>query len=120
MSLRSERGSALATVVMAGMVLSVIAVGAMQTSQHVTKVSSVDRERLQAVQAAEAGVNDAIRRIQAGAGCDGTPTAAQSLSDGTNPVGTFQEKITPEAGTTCGQTLNRVVDAWGFASTGSG
>jgi Tfp pilus assembly protein PilX len=115
-----ERGSTLAIVVMVSMVLGAVAIGVVATSQHTTNVTSVDRERLQAVQSAEAGVNDAVRRLSNGAGCDTQATPTQTLRDGTQTVGTFQTKILPEAGTVCGQTLKRVVHSWGFSPTGSG
>lgn len=117
--LRTDGGSSIAAVMIVMLAVSAVGVGAMQTSQHTTNVSTVDRERVQAEAAAEAGVNDAIRRIQAGAGCDVSATAAQTLNDTTGSTGSFRTQILPEAGTTCGQTLERVIHAWGYPPNGN-
>jgi type IV pilus assembly PilX-like protein len=115
---RREDGSALIAVIMMMMVISVIALGVTQTARHSNDVTSVDRERLQTIQSAEAGVNDAIRRIQGGAGCDAAVSPFADLKDLDKVVGRYRTRIVPEAGTTCGQTPRRVIQSWGYAPTG--
>ena len=115
---RDEGGSTMAAVLMVVMVVAVIAVSSMQLAQHSNDATSVDRERLQSVSAAEAGVTEAIGRIQAGASCDATVTAFAPLYDGSKVLGQYRTRIDPEDGTTCGQTPRRVIHSWGFAPTG--
>lgn len=115
---RDERGSTMAAVLMVLMVVSVISVASVQLARHSNDVSSVDRERFQAVSAAEAGVTSAIDRIEAGAGCDAGATAFADLPSGTDVLGRYRTRIDPESGTTCGQTPRRVIHSWGFAPTG--
>jgi hypothetical protein len=116
--LRSESGSALIAIVMLIMVLSALGIGVIQVAQHSNDVTSVDRERLQTIEAAEAGINDAIRRIEAGAGCDTVAGAYNSLMDKTSLVGRFRTRIDPESGTLCNDTPRRVIHSWGYAATG--
>lgn len=116
--LRHDEGSSVAAVTMVTMVVMALSAGVVHQAQHTTNVSSFDRERLQSESVAEAGVSDAIRRIQAGAGCDISADPAVTLSDSTSSIGSFRTQIEPEAGTVCGQTLKRVVHSWGYAPTG--
>lgn len=115
-----EEGSALAAVLIMMMVVTTIAIAASQTAMHSNDVTVLDREKLQAVSAADAGVNDAIERIQNGAGCDLTAGPKTDLTDGGGLVGRYQTRIDAEAGTGCGTTLNRVVHSWGYGATGEG
>ena len=108
----------MAAVLMVLMVVSVISVGSIQLAQHSNDVSSVDRERFQSVSAAEAGVTNAIDRIEAGGACDAVATAFADLNDGSDVVGRYRTRIDPEVGTTCGQTPRRVIHSWGYAPTG--
>ncbi len=119
-SLRGDEGTTLAALLMMLMVVAAIATASAQIARHSNDVTSVDRERLQTVEAAEGGVHDAIRRIEAGAGCDVAATGYQDLYDQDRLVGRFRTQIQPEAGTTCGQTRIRVIHAWGYAPTGAG
>ena len=107
-------------VVMLMLVVAALGVGVIQVAQHSNDATTVDRERLQSVQAAEAGVNDAIRRIEGGASCDAAVSGFSSLNDRGRLVGRFRTRIDPEGGTTCGQTPRRVIHSWGYASTGKG
>lgn len=113
-----ERGSTMAAVLMVLMAVSVISVGSIQLAQHSNDVSSVDRERFQSVSSAEAGVTNAIDRIEAGATCDAVATAFTDLNDGSSLLGRYRNRIDPESGTTCGQTPRRVIHSWGYAPTG--
>lgn len=115
---RDERGSTMAAVLMVVMVIAVIAVSSAQLARHATDATSVDRERLQSVSAAEAGVSAAIRRIEAGANCDATATPFEQLHAGSDMLGRYRTRIDPESGTTCGQTPRRVIHSWGYAPTG--
>ncbi len=115
---RDQGGSTMAAVLMVVMVVAVIAVSSMQLAQHSNDATSVDRERLQSVSAAEAGVTEAIGRITAGASCDATATAFAPLYDGSKLLGQYRTRIDPEGGTTCGQTPRRVIHSWGYAPTG--
>ncbi|MGH2760406.1 MAG: hypothetical protein ACRDKJ_12715, partial [Actinomycetota bacterium] len=115
---RDQGGSTMAAVLMVVMVVAVIAVSSMQLAQHSNDATSVDRERLQSVSSAEAGVTEAIGRIQAGASCDATATAFGPLYDGSKLLGRYRTRIDPESGTTCGQTPRRVIHSWGYAPTG--
>jgi hypothetical protein len=117
-ALRGDEGTTLAALMMMLLVVAAISTASVQIARHANDVTSVDRERLQTVEAAEAGVHDAIRRIEAGAGCDVSATGFQDLYDQNRLVGRFRTQIQPEAGTTCGQTLLRVIHAWGYAPTG--
>lgn len=115
---RDERGSTMAAVLMVVMVVSVISVASIRLAQHSNDISSVDRERFQAVSAAEAGVTSAIDRIESGAGCDASVTSFADLPQGSEVVGRYRNRIDPENGTTCGQTPRRVIHSWGYAPTG--
>jgi hypothetical protein len=95
-----------------------IAGASIQVAQHSNDATTVDRERLQTVESAEAGVHDSIRRLEEGAGCDASPTPFENLYDRDRIVGRYRTQIQPEAGTTCGQTLTRVIHGWGYAPTG--
>jgi hypothetical protein len=116
--IRDEEGSTLAAILMVLMAVMAIGVSSVQVAQHSNDVTSVDRERLQTVQAAEGGVNDAIRRIERGAGCDAAVSSFVDLQDGDQVVGRFRTRIDPEEGTTCNQTPRRVIHSWGYAPTG--
>ena len=116
--IRDEQGSTLAAILMVLMAVMAIGVSSLEVAQHSNDVTSVDRERLQTVQAAEAGVNDAIRRIERGAGCDVAVSDFGDLHDGDDVVGRFRTRIDPEEGTTCNQTPRRVIHSWGYAPTG--
>jgi hypothetical protein len=113
-----DEGSTLAAVLMVIMVVIAIGAATMQTAQHSNDVSSVDRERLQTVQAAEAGVNESIRALQAGSRtCDGLVTtdgaAGTVLHDGADEVGRFRTRISP---TTDANVC--LISSWGYAPTG--
>ena len=116
--LRSDEGSSLAAVCMVVMVVMAIGGTSMQVAQHANDATTVDRERLQTVQAAEAGINDAIRRIESGAWCDNGVTPFVDLKDGARLVGRYRTRIDPEAGTVCNETPRRVIHSWGYAPTG--
>lgn len=115
---RDERGSSVAAVLLVTMALTALGLGSVQVAQHSNDVTSVDRERLQTIQAAEAGINDAIRRISSGAGCDSAASSFHDLMDRGEVIGSFRTRIDPEAGTSCGQTPRRVIHSWGYAPTG--
>lgn len=117
-SLRADHGSTMAAVLLVTMVVSTIGIASVQVAQHSNDATSVGRERLQTVQAAEAGVNDAIRRLESGAGCDAAVSAFSDLKDGAEVVGRYRTRIDPEAGTVCNGTPRRVIHAWGYAPTG--
>ncbi len=117
-ALRRDDGSSVAAVVMISLVVIAIAGASIQVAQHSNDATTVDRERLQTVESAEAGVNDSIRRLEEGAGCDVSPTPFENLYDRDRIVGRYRAQIQPEAGTTCGQTLTRVIHGWGYAATG--
>jgi hypothetical protein len=108
----------MAAVLMVTMVVSVVGITSIQLAQHSNDSTSVDRERLQTVQAAEAGIHDAIRRIESGAGCDAAASAYNDLHDDAGLVGQFRTRIDPEAGTVCNETPRRVIHSWGYAPTG--
>ena len=116
--IRDEQGSTLAAILMVLMAVMAIGVSSVQVAQHSNDVTTVDRERLQAVQTAEAGVNDAIRRIEGGAVCDVVASDYVDLKDGDQLLGRFRTRIDPEEGTTCNQTSRRVIHSWGYPATG--
>lgn len=116
--LTNDQGSTLIAVLMLMMVVAAMAGGSVQVARHSNDLTSVDRERLQTVEAAEAGVNDAIRRIEDGYGCDVAVSDFSDLSDQDRVVGRYRTRIDPEAGTTCGQTTRRTIYAWGYSPTG--
>lgn len=115
---RDESGSTMAALLMVVLVVSVIGVTSQQLAQHSNNATSVDRERLQSISAAEAGVTHAISRIETGAGCDVAATGFDALYDGSKLLGQYRTRIDPEGGTTCGQTTRRVIHSWGYAPTG--
>lgn len=115
--LRPERGSTLIAVVLVLFVAIVVGTTTLQVARHANDATTVDRERVQAVQAAEAGVNQALDRLELNGACDPGASASQELRDGSEVVSTYRVRIDPEAGTSC-DTLKRVIEAWGYASTG--
>ena len=117
-ALRGDEGTTLAALMMMLLVVAAIGTASVQIARHSNDATTVDRERLQTVEAAEAGVHDAIDRIEAGAGCDVSATGFQDLFDQNRLVGRFRTQIQPETGTNCGETLLRVIHAWGYAPTG--
>jgi hypothetical protein len=117
---REDTGSALVMVIMMLVVVSALGVSVLHVADHLNNATSVDRERLQTVQAAEGGVNDAIRRLELGAGCDVNAGAFNNLNDRDGLVGRFRTRIDPESGTLCGDTPRRVIHSWGYAPTGVG
>jgi hypothetical protein len=116
--LREDGGSAVAAVLLVTMIVSTLGITSIQLAQHSNDSTSVDRERLQTVQSAEAGIHDALRRIEAGAGCDSVVSAFNDLNDDSGLVGRFRTRIDPEAGTLCNETPRRVIHSWGYAPTG--
>ena len=119
--LSSDAGSAMITVLMLLLVVSALGIGVLSVAQHTNDATSVDRERLQTVQAAEAGINDAIRRIETGAGCDASVGGFNDLNDRGNLVGRFRTRIDRWTDDTfCGESPRRVIHSWGYAPTGKG
>jgi cytoskeletal protein CcmA (bactofilin family) len=120
--LRRDDGIALIAVLMLMMAMVGIAIGAVQVAEHSSNVTSVDRERLQTVEAAEAGVSEAIRRIETAgsvaAACTGVLDAARTdLEDRDQLIGQYQTKISPDASVPVDPNAC-VIDSWGFAPTG--
>jgi hypothetical protein len=105
-------------VIMVLMLVSVVTATSIHIAEHTNDVTSVDRERLQSIQAADAGVSDAIGRIEMGAGCDPAPTAFTDLTDGAKVISRYRTRVDPEAATTCGETSRRVIHSWGYSTTG--
>lgn len=125
--LRAEGGSTLIAVVLILFVTMVIGTTTLQVARHANDATTVDRERVQAVQAAEAGVNQAFDRLQLNGDCAAlTPPADEppaKLWDGSESVATYRFRIDPEEGKTCPpgpQDRKRVIEAWGYSSTGDG
>lgn len=114
---RDERGAALAAVILLLLVGSVVGVTTLQLAMHADEATGVDRERGQAVQAAEAGAHRAINRLRNNPGCDTEASDPVELTDGDEVVGSYRVRIDPEPGTGC-DTDVRVVHAWGYGGTG--
>jgi hypothetical protein len=80
MPFRSETGSSIAAVLMVIMVITAIGLTSVQLARHSTDATTVDRERVQALNAAEAGVHEAIGVLQTSP-CD-LPDTQGSLDQG--------------------------------------
>lgn len=110
-------------VLMLVMALTGIALGAIQVAEHSNDVTSVDRERLQTVQSAEAGVSAAMRRMEVAPSiasvCTGVldPTRTDLRDNNDELVGQYQVKISPDASVPV-DPFSCVIDSWGFAPTG--
>lgn len=115
--LRREDGATLIAVVLVLFVMIVIGTTTLRVATHANDATTVDRERVQAVQAAEAGIHTGISRLQRNAACDSSATSPVELVDGDEVVGSYQVRIDPEDGTSC-DTERRVIHAWGFGATG--
>ncbi len=121
--LRRDDGIAMVTVLMLMMALTGIALGSIQVAQHSNDVTSVDRERLQTVESAEAGVSAAMRRMEVAPSiasvCTGVLDASRTdLRDNNNElIGQYQVKISPDASVPV-DPFSCVIDSWGFAPTG--
>lgn len=113
-----EDGSTLIAVVIVLFVMIVIGTTTLQIATHANDATTVDRERTQAVQAAEGGVHTGINRLGRNASCDSSATAPTELVDGDEVVGSYQVRIDPADGTACEDTERRVIHAWGFGATG--
>lgn len=113
--IRDERGSSLAVVLALVMVVSVVGIAAVQTARHSNDLSVVDRERLLAIQAAEAGVGATLQRLETNATCQTVATSPTSLTTGDRDLASYQTLVEPEAGHLCDDTPIRVVHAWGYA-----
>lgn len=111
---RGEEGSALiATILIVTVVLTLGAV-ALQTATHTEDATTLDRLRVQSMQAAEAAVSDAINRLQSNGACDAAVSSPANLTDGSRTIAKYQVRVDPEVGTLC-DTYERVVHAWGYA-----
>lgn len=120
--LHRDDGIAMVAVLMLAMAVTAVAIGAVQVARHSNDVTSVDRERLQTVSAAEAGVSQAIRRIEVASSpaavCNGVLDAARTdLKDRDQLIGQYQTKISPDASVPADPNAC-VIDSWGFAPTG--
>jgi cytoskeletal protein CcmA (bactofilin family) len=121
--LRRDEGIAMVSVLMLVLALTGIAVGAIQVAEHSNDVTSVDRERLQTVESAEAGVSAAMRRMEVAPSiasvCTGVLDAARTdLRDNNNElVGQYQVKISADVSVPV-DPFSCVIDSWGFAPTG--
>jgi hypothetical protein len=120
--LHRDEGIAMVTVLMLMMALTGIALGSIQVAEHSNDVTSVDRERLQTVESAEAGVSAAIRRIEVAPSiasvCNGVlDTTRTDLKDGDQLIGQYQTKISADASVPVDPNAC-VIDSWGFAPTG--
>ena len=111
---RRDEGSTMVAVVLVMFVAVVVGVSSLQMAMHANDATGIDRERVQAVQAAEAGVNHAINRLQANPACDTSVSSPQELNAGSDTLSAYQVRIDAEAGTAC-DTLARVIRAWGYA-----
>lgn len=115
-----EGGSTLAAVMAVMMVVTAIAIGAIQAAMHANNVSAVDRERLQAVHGAEAGVSAAMERLESDSSCDAGVSSSIPLTDQDLTISTYQTKVEPEAGALCEDTYIRVIRAWGRSPSATG
>jgi cytoskeletal protein CcmA (bactofilin family) len=120
--IRRDDGIAIVAVLMMVLALTAVAVGAIQVAEHSNDVTSMDRERLQTVQSAEAGVSAAIRRIEVASTpasvCTGVLDPSRTdLQDGDQLIGQYQVKISPDASAPI-DPYACVIDSWGFAPTG--
>ncbi len=71
--------------------------------------------RAQSLQAADAGANAAISRLEMNPACDSAVSSPLSLTDGARTLSKYQVRVDPAAGTVCEATLERVIRSWGFA-----
>lgn len=123
--LRREDGSSFVAVVLVMFIVLVLGATSVQLAQHNNDASAMNRERFQAVESAEAGVADAMRRIEAGqVTCDGNAvpalaSPADELKDAGRVVGTYRTQITPEAGDPTCSSRKRIIKSWGYAPTGA-
>ncbi|HVE90933.1 MAG TPA: hypothetical protein VNE62_01345 [Actinomycetota bacterium] len=117
--MRGEDGIALVAVILIMMVVSGLAFVVLRNADHTNRVTTDDRLRVQAIQAAEAGANAAMRRLEQQTGCDSSVSAPQVLQDGTRAVARYQTRIDPAAGDPCTNN-QRVIRSWGFAPAASG
>lgn len=114
-NLRHEQGSSLAAIMAVLMVVSAAAATAVSMAMHANDVSIVDRERLLAVQAAEAGVGGAMERLESSSACDTAASSPVSLIDQDKVLAWYQTKVEPETGSPCASSLVRVIRSWGQA-----
>jgi hypothetical protein len=127
MLLRRDDGVAMVTVLMMVMALAAVAVGAVQVAEHSNDVTSVDRERLQTVSAAEAGVNAAMREIETGSSpavvCNESllkpngSSRTEDLQDNAGVIGQYQYKISSDVSDPPDPNAC-TIDSWGTAPTG--
>ncbi|HEX2062794.1 MAG TPA: hypothetical protein VHE80_00070 [Acidimicrobiales bacterium] len=86
---KSEEGVAMVTSVLVSVVVLILGLVAVQLSFHNIEAGSVDRKRVQAVEAAEAGIDESLRHIQG----NGPSTLACTLA-GTLGNASYQSTIT--------------------------
>lgn len=117
--MRREEGSALIAAILISVVLAIIAGTVLKTADHSNQSTTLDRLRVQSVQAAEAGINAAMKRLETVTTCDPTATAPANLSDGPSTIASYRTRVDPESGAVCSGD-NRVIRSWGYAPTLSG
>lgn len=113
-----EDGSSMVAVVLVMLVLVVIGATSVQVALHSNDATTVDRQRVQAVQAAEAGIHTAINRLQVNPACDSAVSAPEDITDGADVLARYQVRVDPEASMPC-TTANRVIRAWGYSPVSS-
>lgn len=89
----NEDGYALLTSFMATLVVLTLSLIAVNLSLHNTEASGMDRDRVRAVHAAEAGINDAMSRIL-GTGAAGTAPCLVTASTTATPAASYEATVT--------------------------
>jgi Tfp pilus assembly protein PilX len=118
MRLSEERGIAMVTALLVAVVVLALGLVALQLAQHNVSSSAFDRKRVQAVAAAEAGIDDVYARIQnatpAQLPCASPVTGSLAMS----PSATYSVTVTyydaypPGAGNEidCGDLVSKIYD----------
>lgn len=83
MRLRDERGLAIVTAVLVSVVVLTLSITVLALSEHNANQSSFDRKRVQAIDAAEAGINAYFAELLEGVGLE---TCDPDMHDGTLPT----------------------------------
>lgn len=119
---RRQRGMALPTMLLVMLVLTLLGAAAALTASTDADIAGNGRQELNALSVAEAGIHEAIARLNIKTGndpCGGTPTPRiiPGVDGGGNPVATWERTIVATGGACASGTFQTTTGAAGGAAT---
>lgn len=116
--LRSEQGSTLVASILVTLIVAVLGATSLRVATHTNDATTLDRQRSQSLQAAEAGVNASLQRLEKDPWylCD-TLSGPADMRDGSRVLSKYQVRVDLPNGECFDEaaSLEREIRSWGYA-----